>query len=204
MSTDESGDGLRGLGGAVRARRLDRGLTLVELAGLTDLSHPFLSQIENGRARPSVDSLYRIAHALGTTPQAFFGGVIDTDQVQVVRRGDAAVVGAAADQHPARLLVGGAAPFRVLEFVDLTRQFGAYYDHDGYESVYVISGTVEVDLDGELTTLDAGDSLSYPAGRPHRHRCVGRGEARMLLIEASAVVDERGQAGHRHLLEQLR
>ncbi|HQV58033.1 MAG TPA: XRE family transcriptional regulator [Ilumatobacteraceae bacterium] len=193
-----------GLGGAVRARRLDRGLTLVELAGLTDLSHPFLSQIENGRARPSMDSLYRIAHALGTTPQSFFGGEVDADHVQIVRHGRAAVVGGVADDHSARLLVGGATPFRVLEFEPLTRQFGAYYDHDGYETVYVINGTVEVDLDSELTTLQTGDSMSYPARRPHRHRSIGRGQARMLLIEASVAVDERSQAGHRHLLEQLR
>jgi len=43
---------------------------LAELAGL---SQPFLSQVENGRAQPSMESLYRIATALGTTPQALFG-----------------------------------------------------------------------------------------------------------------------------------
>ena len=51
---------------AIRERRLARGLTLTTLASQAELSQPFLSQIENGRARPSMMSLYRIAYALGT------------------------------------------------------------------------------------------------------------------------------------------
>ena len=55
------------VGERIRALRRARGLTLVQLAGLADLSHPFLSQIERGLARPSLASLERIAHALGAS-----------------------------------------------------------------------------------------------------------------------------------------
>ena len=60
------------LGGAIRERRLAHNLTLVALAEQAGRSQPFLSQVENGRAKPSMDSLHRIAQALGTTPQALF------------------------------------------------------------------------------------------------------------------------------------
>ncbi len=55
------------IGSRIRELRRRRGLTLVRLAERTDLSHPFLSQLERGHARPSMVSLERIATALGTT-----------------------------------------------------------------------------------------------------------------------------------------
>src|ERR1700688_1067249 len=61
--------GLR-LGGAIRARRRLLGLTLVDMAAQAGLSHPFLSQLERGLARPSMRSLTAIASTLGTTAQA--------------------------------------------------------------------------------------------------------------------------------------
>lgn len=182
MSTD-------GLGAAVRARRSEVGLTLVELARRTELSHPFLSQIENGHAQPSIDSLYRIARALDTTPQAFFDGEVTADAVQVVRAGAGATVG---DGGAARVLVGAGAPFRLLQFDPVPRTFGSYYEHRGFEAAYVVSGSVEVDLDGDVTRLGAGDTMSYPATVPHRHRGVSRAVARMLLVETSVDAPTHG------------
>src|SRR5204863_1922697 len=52
------------LGGRVRSLRRQRGLTLKGLGRLAGLSHPFLSQVERGLARPSVGSVERIAAAL--------------------------------------------------------------------------------------------------------------------------------------------
>ena len=54
-----------GRGGAPPAPRLD--LTLAAVAERSGLSVPFLSQIENERARPSMRSLQRMADALNTT-----------------------------------------------------------------------------------------------------------------------------------------
>ncbi|MGO1880527.1 MAG: helix-turn-helix domain-containing protein, partial [Microbacterium gubbeenense] len=61
-------------GAAIRARRLDLGMTIVQLAELADLSHPFISQVERGKASPSLDSLARIARALGTSQVELMSG----------------------------------------------------------------------------------------------------------------------------------
>ena len=47
------------LGARVRELRRERGLTLKALGSLAGLSHPFLSQLERGLARPSVGSVER-------------------------------------------------------------------------------------------------------------------------------------------------
>lgn len=176
--TDTTGS--RPLGAAIRRRRLDAGLTLVQLAAKAGLSQPFLSQVENERAQPSMESLLRIARALDTTPQLLFDPPADHDApLTVVRADDDAGVPAY------RALVAGDAPFHVVEFTDLPREFVDAWTHEGFEAAYVVSGEVEIDVNGTVTRLAAGDSVSYDARLPHRHRTVSRRPARLLLIETS-------------------
>ena len=59
------------IAGAVRARRLAAGLTMRELAAQAGMSQPFLSNLENSRAMPSIATLYKIANALGVSPREF-------------------------------------------------------------------------------------------------------------------------------------
>lgn len=174
------------LGGAIRKRRLERDLTLVDLAAQVSLSQPFLSQIENGRARPSMMSLYRIAHALDTTPQAFFGGPVEGTSAPAMVRAEsvrAVDVTGSVSESIVHLLLAGEAPFHVLEFVALPPEFTEYWEHDGFEATYVISGEIDIDIDGEISAMHPGDFLSYPAKLPHRLRCPGGGPVRVLLIE---------------------
>ena len=104
------------VGATIRERRLAAGLTLVELAERSGLSQPFLSQVENGRAHPSMESLYRIASALATTPQALFGGGQAAAQPSVARANDPTVPQIDTDgESLRRLLLPGDAPFHVVE-----------------------------------------------------------------------------------------
>ena len=172
------------LGGAIRARRRAQALTLVGLAERSELSQPFLSQVENGRARPSMQSLYRIASALATTPQALFGGATSSVEASLVRALDDAVPTIATDgESLRRLLLPGDTPFHVVELVGLATEFLEPWQHDGFEALYVLSGPVEVDVDGEVRALSTGDFLSYPSALPHRYRSPLGAQARVLLIE---------------------
>lgn len=62
------------LGARVRVFRVDRGLTLTGLASAAKLSKSYVSAIENGDApRPSGQTLYAIAEALGVTMSDLLG-----------------------------------------------------------------------------------------------------------------------------------
>jgi len=65
----------RSIGKKIRGARKAKGLTLGNLASRTNLSIGFLSQIELGKNSASVDTLYRIATALGLHPGVFFDGL---------------------------------------------------------------------------------------------------------------------------------
>ena len=173
------------VGQAIRSLRLSQSLTLVELAIRADLSQPFLSQVENGRAKPSMSSLYRIATALDTTPQALFGGTGSAAQPTLARAADVTVPAIATDgESLRRLLLPGGSPFHVVELVGLATEYLEPWQHHGLEALYVLAGPIEVEVDGACTMLATGDFLSYPAQLPHRYRSALGSEARVLLIES--------------------
>lgn len=61
-----------GIGEKLRAARKEQNLSLRELAGKAEISASMLSQIENGKATPSVRSLHSIADALNVPFDYFF------------------------------------------------------------------------------------------------------------------------------------
>lgn len=60
------------IGEKLRAAREERRMSLRELAAKAEMSASMLSQIENGKAFPSVRSMYNIAAALGVPVDYFF------------------------------------------------------------------------------------------------------------------------------------
>lgn len=58
------------IGIKIKQLRTDKGLTLKQLAEVTNLSISFISDIENGRRNPSLDNLNILASALGTYSEA--------------------------------------------------------------------------------------------------------------------------------------
>lgn len=177
------------LGSALRARRVVLGQSLRSVASTAEVSASFISQVENDKARPRIETLHRIAAALGTTAQALLA---DASAPSAAVRGDGAVVSRAAQARvisqsddPAdglvRSLVGGASVFHALEITGAPPEFGEPYKHPGDELLYVVSGRVEVRFGDELFQLGPGDSLSYSGGVPHSTRRLS-GDVRLVIV----------------------
>lgn len=72
-------------GSYLRKLRKSRGMTLVELAKKTDLSQPYLSQIENGkRDIPSVEILNNLKDVLGANAIEFMNNAGITPRVKTL------------------------------------------------------------------------------------------------------------------------
>src|SRR3954470_24391292 len=61
-----------GLGGRLKELRQQAGLSLRELARQADVSPSLISQIENGKSRPSVSTLYTLARLLNVPVNELF------------------------------------------------------------------------------------------------------------------------------------
>lgn len=180
------------LGRSIRALRRRHGLTLVQLAARSDLSHPFLSQLERGLARPSMPSLHRIARALGTTQPALMSmddaSMDDAAEEILTRRVSLVPAGTGIPvDNPgglARSLVSGPRAMYPILFEGALPEFGSYYTHPGDELIFVVDGAIEVDVEGEgLFQLGAGDTLCYPGGLAHRWRAIDSGAVRVLVVQ---------------------
>lgn len=62
------------IGKNIKDIRTARGITQTELAEKTDLSVQFISYIENGTKHPGLETMIKIASALGTTMDALLLG----------------------------------------------------------------------------------------------------------------------------------
>lgn len=200
MAADDDAAAAVRLGETVRRLRKQRRLTLVALAASAELSHPFLSQLERGLARPSMASLHRIAQALGTTQPALMAaaeGGPTRHEVSLVRAGE----GLPLDNRggTARSLVVGSHALYPMLFTGAPEEWGDWYTHAGEEFIHVISGSIVVELgdpdvddEGAAVVASAsheigpGDTLYYPGGVPHRWRGVrgyGAETARLLFVQ---------------------
>ena len=96
-----------GIAAAVRAKRLAAGLSMRALAAKAGMSQPFLSNLENGRAMPSITTLYKIAAALGVSARDFLAD--EADSVALVRAGSGPLspVGDEPTSARSRLVSGG-------------------------------------------------------------------------------------------------
>jgi transcriptional regulator with XRE-family HTH domain len=63
------------LGAVLRSLRKNRGYTLAEVASTTGLSVSFLSDVERGRTRPSLDSLVKLADCYNSSITTIIDGV---------------------------------------------------------------------------------------------------------------------------------
>lgn len=177
------------IGRRLRELRAARGLSLRQLAKLIDASPSLLSQIENGKVTPSVDTLYLLAGALGAPVGSFFGGPGEGEQAPGA--GGAAVVRRNRRQRIS--LEHGVTWENLLpreepglRFMEIHYAPGA---HSGEHLLRHRGRDLFIVLDGELTfqvgfsehRLTAGDSISFGEFQPHRLSNDGAEEARAIV-----------------------
>lgn len=186
------------IGPGIRRLRRALDLTLADVAARAGVSAPFLSQVENGRSRPSMKSLQRIADALDTTAVQLLASADPPRPVDVVR-GDSASVsegggGGGGGEARMRPLVRGHQRLHALEFTG-DHDWGREYRHRNDEILYVADGSAEVEADGSTYRLDRGDTLYCAAELPHRWRPLEEG-TRVLVVgiaDGVKVTEESGR-----------
>ncbi|MFI1972474.1 protein in whiE locus [Streptomyces cinnamoneus] len=77
--------------------------------------------------------------------------------------------------------VGSTSGFMGLAIIQPGERIGEHYHPYSEEFVYVVSGSLEVDLDGEPHALRPDQGLLIPIEVRHRFRNVGDTEARMVF-----------------------
>jgi transcriptional regulator with XRE-family HTH domain len=172
------------VGAAVRRRRRTLQLTLAVVAERSGLSVPFLSQVENQRARPSMRSLEKVADALDTTAFELLAAGDPAGTVDLVRDEDALSEAAVSR---VRSLVRGRHQLHATEFVG-DHDAGREFQHRNDELMYVADGAVEVEAEGRAYRLGRGDTLYLTGGVRHRWRATVP-DTRVLIVAVAEHID---------------
>jgi transcriptional regulator with XRE-family HTH domain len=181
------------IGERLRAERQAHALSLRDLADRLGVSPSLISQIETGRARPSVNTLYAIANELNVSLDDLLfldseRGSAPTDP-RLAERGMGVVgnrprsgpVQRATDRKRIRLASGvlwerlTTESDPELEFLYVTYEVGGasspeseFQRHGGHEWGFVLTGTLGVTIGFDDYELGAGDAVSLDSTTPHR------------------------------------
>lgn len=157
------------VGQRLRDVRRERGVTLREVADAAGVSESFVSQVERGVAKPSLATLLRMASALGESVGSLFVG--DETNGMVVRSGARRRMGHPGESHDEYIVTPRSAKLLEIIWSVLAPGEGSGdepYSHDADEEcVIVLSGQLDVGVNGEVHRLESGDSLLLDPKMPH-------------------------------------
>jgi transcriptional regulator with XRE-family HTH domain len=170
------------LGRRLKQMRERAGLSQRALAKRAGITNSTISLIEANSTNPSVGALKRILSAIPVGLAEFFTATEDDGKSFVHRARDLPEIGTGPISYRQ---VGGTMAGRKLQMLWECYQPGSDtgripLSHDGEECGIVISGRLEVTVDGVREVLDAGDAYSFESRREHRFRCVGDAPVRLV------------------------
>lgn len=154
------------IGGRIKRRRQELGLTLQALADASGLSAPFLSQAERNQTVPSLVSLTALAAALKVEIGYFMEVPKDEN---IVRRANAPEV-IDLDSPVTYHQLSSALPEQLMDAILMTIPPGHRFPIDqreGEDFLYIVRGEL-VSMVGDVrTTLKKGDSMHFRSQSPH-------------------------------------
>ncbi|MBI4955975.1 MAG: helix-turn-helix transcriptional regulator [Myxococcales bacterium] len=164
----------------LRARRKTRGMSLDDLARASGVSRAALSQIETYKSTPTVGLLWKVAVGLGVPFAELIGEQVSS--TAVLRRADVRVLRSLDGKLESRPLTpAGTSPAVELYELRLApRSLHASEPHAAgtTEVVVVLTGALRLHVGSETHDLGAGDSVCFPADRPHGYENPSASDAR--------------------------
>jgi transcriptional regulator with XRE-family HTH domain len=174
------------IGSRLRSARVNTKMSVRALARAIGVSPSLISQIETGKANPSVGTLYAIVSALGISLDQLFADRDGTGSAAVpAGRSDYVVL--RAEDRPSVELASGVrwermtpTPDREVDFLYATYAVGgescppdALMRHSGREYGLVLSGRLGATIGFESYELEPGDSIVADSTTPHRFWTIG-------------------------------
>lgn len=177
------------LGNMIRDLRKREGLTIADISKQAGISRGMLSKIENGQTATSLETLSRIANALGASLSHLFryynvptgkARLIKKEELmEVVRRGTKR-------GHTYHLLSYDEGPHKQFEpflvVLDDASELFQTFEHPGTEFIYILKGQLKYRYGSQTYMLKPGDALTISGEVPHGPEKLIKTPIEMLAI----------------------
>ncbi len=180
----------RDLGNRIRSMRLQRAITLQQLASQTSLSKSLLSKIENGKVSSPVSTLFTIAKALNTKITYFFNDRDENLPLILVRRNERRQF----HRINARFgytyeALGYKRKEKLMEpfilYMDKKSAKNVSFSHPGEEILFILDGTWEFKHGDQTLVLRRGDCIYFDASVPHSGKPIGDRPVKAFMVICS-------------------
>ena len=178
----------KSFGEKVRALRMQRGLTLADLAKKTQRSISLLSQIENDNISPSFSSMQTIADALKVPLAQIISQEPSTEEGDSyhIKESERKVLMTQGEvQH--QLLSRGlplSFEFNIVEVPPGASTGDYLYSHEGEECGLLLEGELVVESGRQVHHLKPGDSITMKSSLPHKLSNPGKQKARAVWVNS--------------------
>lgn len=180
-------DAIASIGPKIRQLRQQKNLSLHELAGRSGVSAAAIHKIERNNMVPTITTLMKLAGALNRSIGFLVSEEEDADRPAVLIRSSARR--SVFTSKEGLQLEGISGPYGrfFMAGAAATVEPGASsgprpMEHLGEELVYLLSGSLVFDVDGEEFVLRRGDAIHFRTDRSHRWRNPGRARARAIWM----------------------
>jgi transcriptional regulator with XRE-family HTH domain len=174
----------------LRELRMQRGLTLEDVASRSNIDVSTLSRLESGKRRLALDHLPRLAAALSVSTDELLKAPESEDPR--VRGGSHTHNGVTywplTRQGPA----GGLHAFKIRISARRRTPPSELPVHEGQDWLYVLSGQLRLILDGKDFTINPGEAVEFSTWTPHWFGAVGG------PVEAITLFGQHGERMHLH------
>jgi transcriptional regulator with XRE-family HTH domain len=176
----------QGIGARIRFFRKQRNMTLDHLSGLSNLTKSFVSKIERGVSVPSISTAMKLAESFNITVGQLLGEDNHEGAISLVRKSERrSFMRSGSSSGYDYEMLAGPKQFKSMEpYImqpPLQFQDKRLFEHVGEEFMFVLSGSIEVELSGKSFRLNSGDVLYFDSHLPHRTRSLGK-YAKVLVV----------------------
>ncbi|MBK7407211.1 MAG: helix-turn-helix transcriptional regulator [Saprospirales bacterium] len=175
------------MGERIRKRREDLNIQASDLANSIGVSASLISQIERGKAYPSILTLKKIANALHTTVGELIGErsdladhpVVARKQQKFVKKNKTGTSSYLLSHHDSKKMMD---PFllKFKEKADSTEIMTT--NNPGQEFCYVLKGKFNVKLGDNQYEILEGDSFYFTSNQNHLFTNTHHGESQLLWV----------------------
>lgn len=168
------------VGNKIRYLRKLNGLTLKQLARGCDLSANTISMVERSEVSPSIETLCKIAHALGVSPSSLFLEICQP--TVVLQRAEQSGIETNIAGQTLQILAAAPQTTGCMLAAPKNSDFAYEAADDRRHSILCLSGQVELELEGQMYSLNPGDSLAFNSDAFHRWRNTGNATGVAVLV----------------------
>lgn len=176
-------------GKRIKNFRMSKNISMTELAKTAGVSKSLISQVERGEVYPSLQTLEKIADALGVHLSKFFQveGKVNDNENCFVKSGMQKIVFMPETNNKYYVLTSSLHnsdfEFLIIEYPphDGKKDMVDYFRHDGKEYFYVLEGELRLNLDGVTYDISQGDSGCFNSSLVHSFLNISDKVAKILI-----------------------